>query len=364
MKTNVCSAHNTLILPHYSWQFNVKRNHKKITDNVYYYCSVGINLVMLIQVHLLHPQAKLQWKRCADMPIKAYRMQAVVMGDNVYTGGGGSELHKDKEAVLVYIVVKDEWGRLSNHCWRGFALCQFQGKLITVGGVSGGCITNKMYRYNEETQKWEEFLTLMPTARYGLSVQTTAAAIVACGGFIYTGNNEQVPIVTVEVYSSQTSQWYTADPLPQPCWTMTSVTIGGTVFLLGGFDVNDHAIRSPFHADIAMLIERAISPIQHPTNTSVWKTLPDTPLKMSAAATLSGSLLAAGGYDDNGTVQPSVHMFIPFTNMWVRVQSGDLPAARYAATTVQLPNNRVMVVGGWDNDMKQTSTNFIGSLAI
>ena len=320
-----------------------------------------INLVLLIQVHLLHPQAKLQWKRCADMPIKTFSMQAVVMGDNVYTGGGAT----DEEAVLVYNIDKDEWGRLSNHCLAGFALCQFQGKLITVGGVAGvGVATNKAYCYNEETQKWEEFLTPMPTARYGLSVQTTAAAIVACGGRIITGNDNHVPVATVEVYSSQTSQWYTADPLPQPCWMISSVTIGGTVFLLGGFDVNDHAIRSPFHADIALLIERAISPIQHPTTTSVWKTLPDTPLMGSAATTLNGSLLAVGGVDDNHTVQPSVHVFKPFTNMWVRVQSGDLPAVRCWATAVQLPDNRVMVVGGQDKDGNQTSTNFIGSLAI
>ena len=174
-----------------------------------------------------------------------------------------------------------------------------------------------------------------------------------------TGNNEHVLVATVEVYSSQTSQWSTADPLPQPCCLMTFVIIGGTVLLLRGLGVNVQPIRSPFHADIAMLIEKAISPIQHPTTTSMWKTLPDTPLKGPAAATLNGSLLAVGGKHDNGTVQPSVHVFIPFTNMWVKVQSGDLPAVRFVTAAVQLPNNRVMVVGGWDKDGNKTSTNSI-----
>lgn len=81
-----------------------------------------------MQVHLLHPQAKLQWKKCTDMPIKVSRMQAVVMGDNVYTGGGVTELIEDRKAVLEYNIAKDEWGRLSDHCLFGFALCQFQGK--------------------------------------------------------------------------------------------------------------------------------------------------------------------------------------------------------------------------------------------
>ena len=289
-------------------------------------------------------------------------MQAVVIGEKVYTGGGAIHTRKDAIAVLMYDLAKDEWGRLPNHCVNVFALGQFQGNLISVGG--GAPATNKVYRYNEETQKWEEFLTPMPTARYYLSVLTTATAIIAYGGVTDTVNNKHVPTATVEVYSSQTSQWYTADPLPHPCWLITSVTIGNNVFLLGGSDVNNRYIRFPFHADIATLIERAVSPIQHLTTTSVWKTLPDTPLWGSIAATLSGSLLAVGGCDDNGTAQAAVHVFTPFTNKWVRIQSGDLPAAQCLANAVQLPNNRVMVVGGKDKDRNKTSTNFIGSLAI
>ena len=292
------------------------------------------------------------------MPIKAYRMQVVAIGEKVYTGGGDTETIEDTIAVLMYDLAKDEWGRLPNHCVEIFALCQFQGNLITVGG--GLPATNKVYRYNEETQEWEEFLTPMPTARGGLSVQTTATAIIAYGGVTDTVNNKPVTTAKVEVYSSETSHWYTADPLPHPCWLINSVTIGNIVFLLGGLDVNNKPIRSPLHADIAMLVEKAVSPIQHPTTTSLWKTLPDTPLRVSAAATLSGSLLAVGGTD--GMAQAAVHVFTPFTNKWVRIQSGDLPAARYGATTVQLPNNRVMVVGG--NVNIKTSTNFIGSLAI
>ena len=292
-------------------------------------------------------------------------MQAVVIGEKVYTGGGLTDPKEEVEVVLMYDLIKDEWSHLPNHCVGRFALCQFQGKLTTVGGGRlGRQVTNKVYRYNEESQKWEEFLTPMPTARLCLSAMTTAAALIACGGRIITGNKEAVPTTTVEVYSSQTSQWYTADPLPQPCWGMTSVTIGSNVFLLGGA-ADKQPIRSTLHANIATLIERAVSPIQHPTTTSVWKTLPlDTPQNLSSAATLSGILLAVGGTDVNDTAQPAVHVFTTFTNKWVRIQSGDLPAARYVSTAVQLPNNRVMVAGGRDKDRNETSTNFIGSLAI
>ena len=325
-------------------------------------CSLEFNL-MFAQIQLLHPQAKLQWKRCADMPIDTFRMQAVVIGEKVYASGGYIQPAENLTAVLMYDLVKDEWDWLPDHCM-GVGLCQFQGNLLAVGGLPA---ENKVYRYNEETRKWEEFLTPMPTARFYLSVLTTATDLIACGG----RNSQLVPVATVEVYSSQTSQWYTADPLPKPCWMMSPVIIGGNVFFLGGFNICQEDIVSPFQADIALLIERATSPIQHPTTpsttTSVWKTLPDTPLGASPAATLSGSLLAVGGINDDQGLDigsPAIHVFVPFTNKWERVHSGDLPTARYMSTVVQLPNNRVMVVGGKDSSGTRTTTNFIGCLAI
>jgi len=72
---------------------------------------------------------------------------------------------------------------------------------------------------------------------------------------------------------------------------------------------------------------------------SVWKTLPDTPLKSSAAATLSGSLLTVGGYVDNTPASPAVYLFIPVTNSWVRVTTWELPEPRYGCTAVQLSSN-------------------------
>ena len=122
---------------------------------------------ILTQVQVLHTQTKLQWKRCADIPIKATRIQVVVIGEKVYTGGGVTDPKEEIYTVLLYDMVKDEWGRLPNHCVGLFALGGFQGNLVTVGGEPR---TNKVYRYNEETQEWEEFLTQMPTARLNQTI--------------------------------------------------------------------------------------------------------------------------------------------------------------------------------------------------
>ena len=93
---------------------------------------------------------------------------------------------------------------------------------------------------------------------------------------------------------------------------------------------------------------------------SVWKTLPDTPLLGSAAASLSGNLLALGGYEDI-TVSTAVYTFLTNTNSWVRT-TGDLPEQRYSCTAVLLSSNQLLVAGGlgvkYGPEMK---TVFLGS---
>ena len=57
------------------------------------------NTVPSFQPQLLHPQAKLEWKRCADMPVKMSRVQA---GGKVYVGGGLSVNAEDTRQVFQY----------------------------------------------------------------------------------------------------------------------------------------------------------------------------------------------------------------------------------------------------------------------
>ena len=39
----------------------------------------GVSYILSLQPQLLHPQAKLQWKKCADMPVGMSSVQADVM---------------------------------------------------------------------------------------------------------------------------------------------------------------------------------------------------------------------------------------------------------------------------------------------
>ena len=314
------------------------------------------------------------------MPVGMDKPQAIVMGEKVYVGGGATENVEVLNQVFQYDTSRDEWSRLPPCQVIFFAMAQYAGNLITVGGRirKGGFtgkvyrfkeqpgigVTGKLYRFKRKSHKWEEFLKPMPTARFRLSVATTPSAIVTSGGATGITDNKAVSCVTVEVYSGETSQWHTADPLPIPCGGMTSVTIPDTWYLLGGGGTGGKSLTTVQYAPLTALIQRATSPThQSASHTSVWKTLPDTPLKWSTAASLSGSLLAVGGWDDKTPAFPAVHVFLPLTNSWVRA-TGDLPDPCYACTAVQLTSNRLLVVGGRDHLRKRIKTVFLGSITI
>ena len=220
---------------------------------------------------------------------------------------------------------------------------------------TAGPITNEVYRYSTADGKWVEFLKPTLTKRLYIALLTTASAIIVCGG---TATEEEGPLATVEVYSSITSQWHVADPLPQPCYLMSSVVIGGSGYLLGGSGASLDIITSVFCVDVATLVDRATSLTGHCNATSTWKTLPDTPLRGPTAATLSGHLLAVGGRSEDDSAKSAIYVFIPSTNSWV--PSGNMPVERSWTAAAQLSNNQLIVLGGLGKS-SSTSTCYIGT---
>ena len=293
------------------------------------------------------------------------RPQVVAIGEKVYIGGGRTESGEDRKQVFQYDPSKDGWSRLPPHQVIFYAMAQFMGHLITVGGgIRHGGYTGKLYCFKEESQQWEEFLKPMPTARVWPSVATTKSAIVASGGDVDMRNGKVVACAAVEVYSSETSQWHTADPLPVPCSLMTSVTIADTWYQLGGGGTDDEDLTTVLYVSLTSLVQKATSTTLQPgSNMSVWKTLPDTPLVGCAAASLCGNLLAIGGYMAGKPSSSSVHIFLPLTNSWFRA-IGDLPKPHYACTAVQLSSDQLLVVSGKDKQNNRTKTVFLGSITI
>lgn len=255
-------------------------------------------------------------------------------------------------SVYQYNISMDEWTRLCDHCLESFGMCEFQGKLTTVGGKTNNKPSNKVYCLSDG--KWSESLKPMPTARSSLSVFSNESAIVACGGDVPDTREDLKfrPLATVEVYSNTTLQWYTADPLPQPSTKMCATVIDGCGYIMGGVDHSDEPIKSVFSVELVIVIDRATSHTQDPNTTSAWSTLPDAQLMKTSACCLNGTLITVGGLFDEATAQRSVYAFVdlPCVHSWVKMPFGDLPIDLYGCTAVALPGNQVLVLGGRDDD--------------
>ena len=284
------------------------------------------------------------------------------MGESVYVGGGGAGYK-----IFQYSWRRGVWSTLPECPVKYFGLTQFMGRLTTVGGHDQAVsATARVYDFASESQRWQESLPPMPTARWGVTVVARPSsspkppAIAVCGGW----GDGVVVLNTVEVYCHSTSQWHAAEPLPTPLCGSTSASVGDTTYLLGGEVDIYSSSKQCFQVRLDSLIDRAAfhraSPSQHG---SLRTTVKDTPLAGSCACSLLGSLVAIGGRDTStGSPSAVVHL-LTSSGSWERVRGGDLPEPRYWSTAVCLPSGELMVVGGGDDGETWTCTLFIASIA-
>ena len=204
--------------------------------------------------------------------------------------------------------------------------------------------------YDERSRKWKQTIPPMPTARDSPGVLNLQSALVVAGGdapySYYT--------TTVEIFKPNTSQWYSADPLPRACQGIPLVAIGNTCYALGGD--NGSYLNQAFYISVDDLLGNAVPANQTTHNDSsdtqsAWKTLPNTPTCASAAAMLAGNLLAiasVGGKKTSGggAEMKEVYMYSPSTNSWIYIS--DLSAPRSDTTVAVLSSIEILVIGGWD----------------
>ena len=334
--------------------------------------------IFCTQPHPLHPQAKITWESCRDLPVGMSGAQTVVIRDRVYCGGNdddcsaaarsfaysrivtlafGRGADDDDYRVFCYSPSKDTWNTLPDCNVRWFGLGQVRGKLVTVGGIkkSDGRVTNEVYEFDDVNQSWKQSIPPMPTARLAPAVLSHHSTLTVAGG-----HTEHTHTSVVEVFREETSQWHTTEPLPFRWWHPSSLLSNNRWYLLGGgANRKDYSNRAVC-AHVDLLLQKALprdqaSTDRDSTNNSAWKVLPNTPNYGPAVATLGTSLLAVGGITTNkrtSNPQAAVHIYSPCTNAWIHIS--DLPAPRLWAAAAMLSPTELLVIGGW-NKGKQNS---------
>ena len=160
--------------------------------------------------------------------------------------------------------------------------------------------------YEEETQQWEKSIPPMPALVSAPYVINYHSRIVVLGH-----NSHEV-----WAFNGETSQWYTAAPLPFPYIDLMQATIIHDICYLGG----EGESKSIMCASMPNLL-RSTDQQSSAQQQSVWTKLPaDLPNEcyIITLTNIGGTLLALGGI--NITERDAIHAYSPSTKSWALYQ--------------------------------------------
>ena len=275
---------------------------------------------------------KLKWRRGKGMPFGMDSgIQAVMVGDDVYVGGGLSISSGD--TVMVYSLQTESWRTLPPCGCHYFGMAVINNQLVLVGGVSTCRVTNVLSVWDQRSRTWTHPFPVMPTERLSPTVISYQKWLIVAGGGVGRTYSDKV-----ELLDTVSRQWYEGSPLPGKYSEMSSA-INGNMWYLSGGRSSQGANKHVLSVCLDELISQAVSQSTTPSRPSPWQTLPEAPLVHSTVLVLNGALLTVGGRNSS-----SIHLYQPGRRSWVKV--GDLPTELRMCACTTLPSGEIFVAGG------------------
>src|SRR5207247_2519357 len=161
------------------------------------------------------------------------------------------------------------------------------GKVYTFGGTSGNQSfpVATVEEYDLGADLWS-VKTNMPTPRWKLTSSTVNGTIYTIGGG--ASGNQCVPAGTVEAYDPVANTWATKHVMPTARWGAASDVLNGQVYVVGG---------SQECPQISVVVSAVLDVYDPSTDTWATKAPMSTPRWDLAAAAANGKLYAIGGWD-------------------------------------------------------------------
>jgi serine/threonine protein kinase len=305
----------------------------------------------------------LKWRKGKKAPCKMSNsfvgmMAAAVDGNSVYV--------MEWAKVYAYDVRTNSWSQLPDSRFKCCALAIVNNSLTLIGGRKDMITTNKLFNLtirNGGAAEWSKEFPPMPTSRYGACALCTGAALIVAGG---EGNTDMGKLATIEVLNTATLQWSTAVDLPQQMFGGSLLQIGNdTLYMLGAYGRYPCPIPSMYSCSFSAFLQSCTpqslgsDPTRSPSPSSIWRRGCGLPATDSAYMSLHDRLLAVGGKDSVDQPIKTVHSYNPSSNSWEIVSQMATP--RCECYAVVLPNNQLVVVGGYYTGKDKTETVEIGT---
>ena len=279
-----------------------------------------------------------------------------VMQGKVYVGGGITDKESDGRIVMEYTSSSGKWAMLPPYRRRCFTMAVIHNQLLLVGGYERHQPASKVLGvWGADRKAWMHPYPDMHTGRCRCSAAVHFEWLVVAGGYGRRKNN----LSSVEVLNTDTKQWYAGPPMPMPSWKMKTAVVGDMYYSMGGCGGDDEPIKTVLSASMQALIRHVNSCKEEPED-QIWKEIPGPQLMGSAPLSISGSLLAVGGDDENEEDKTAIHFYQPKTGEWVK--AGDMPTPRSNCVCTRISDREVLVAGGWYK--KRLSTVLVGTFNI
>jgi len=273
---------------------------------------------------------------------------AVWLNGLVYVGGGNETgvLGKGSYTINCYDSVNNLWSSSPiNTPYCHFAMTTLNDNLLIAGGKD---------KHNKNTNQ----ILIMDASQLNNYTKMTTARVYATaagnqGMLIITGgeDDEGKILSSTELFDTYNKQWYICSDLPQPHYRLHSVIIDNILYLLGGSNKDGKVSPAVFTALLDTLSSNQLK----------WNTHQNTPWCRSAPLSIQGThLLIVGGRKKKGDqITSEVYKLNKVSHSWEAI--GHIPSARKVSAAVSTADNRIIVIGGWNDKSERTNTVWIGS---
>ena len=293
----------------------------------------------------------IKWKEGAPVPVGRVGHTAVWLNGLVYVGGASQSGSIRKcipsHTIDCYDPIKNLWSSPIHTPYSYFAMTVLNDNLLIAGGQDRNKKGTKLI-LKLDAGLFENY-TEMITAR------TLATAVGHQGMLIIAGgmDNSCKEISYTDLFDSNNGQWYTCMDLPQPHCELQSVIVDNILYLVGGYKKDLTSSRAVFTAPLDTLSQHQLK----------WNTHQDTPWCWPAPMSVHDThLLIVGGinwgvYQDVCTTD--ICKLNKISHEWEVI--GNIPSKTYSSVAVSTADNKIIVIGGWNNRRQVTNVVWIGS---
>ena len=299
----------------------------------------------------------IKWVEGTPAPVGRVGHTAVWLNGLVYVGGASESRHMTKTVpsytIDCYDPVRNLWGSHIESPYSYFAMTVLNGNLLIAGGKDkDGKKTNQILIVNAgQLKKYTKMLR----------ARTLATAIGHQGMLIITGGVDDMrkALSSTDLFDSVDGQWYSCMDLPQPLFELQSVIVDNILYLLGGYKNGLFPSKAVFTAPMDTLSQHML----------IWNAHEDTPWCWPAPMSIHDThLLIVGGVNQTSTYARSkssdacsshIYKLYKVSQRWETI--GRIPSGIYSSIVVSTADNKIIVVGGWNNKRQITNTVWIGS---